>query len=126
MITLSFGYKQPETGDLGSIVFPALEGNIVQLNDHTHDGLDSAKIDTGSINPLFIDVLAAAWGVTIGNGLFKQTITLPAVLSYDTTAFTTKLLSSGHLVFANIEKVSASQYDIFTNDDSEGFKVLYL
>lgn len=124
MLTLTHGFKKPETGDKGPIVFPALEDNIQQLNDHDHDGANSEKLPSSAIDPLTQSVLAANWGASIGNGLFKQTITLPAALSYDTTGFHCQL-SSGDVVACTIEKVSASQYDIFTNDDTETLTVLY-
>lgn len=125
MLTLSFGFKKPETGDLGTIVFPALEGNIQQLNDHSHDGIDSAKVLSSGVTPVQQSVAAGSW-VATGIDLFKQTVTLPGTLSYDTTSFTVKLAGTGHVVHPTIEKVSASQYDIYTNDNSIGFEVSYL
>jgi len=125
VITLSFGFQLPETGDTGPIVFPALEDNIQQLNDHTHDGVTSSKLNSGAINPLSISLASAAWAL-VANGIYKQTVTLPGALSYDTTSFTVKLETSEDLVYPTIEKVSASQYDIFTNDNSLGFEVKYL
>jgi len=124
MITLSFGFKKPETGDTGPIVFPALEGNIQQLNDHTHNGTNSAKIPSSSLTPLQESVASGSWAL-VADGIYSQTITLPAALSYDTTVFTVRL-PSGDLVYPNIEKVSSTQYDIFTNDSSLGFEVSYL
>lgn len=124
MITLSYGYKKPESNDKGPIVFPALESNIQLLNDHTHDGVTSAKIPSSSLLPLTTSLVAGSW-VAAGNGLFKQTVTLPGALSFDTTAFTVKL-ETGHVVYPTIEKISATQYDIYTNDSTLGFEVLYL
>lgn len=125
MITLSNGYFLPETNDKGTIVFPALEANITRLNNHVHDGVDSEKLNTASIEPLSISLAAGSW-VSVGDGLYKQTVTLPGALSFDTAAFTVKLGTSGHNVYPSIEKISASQYDIFTNDNTEGFEVIYL
>lgn len=124
MLTLSFGFKKPENGDLGAVVFPALEGNIQQLNDHTHNGTDSSKLDSASVEPLQVSIAAGSW-VAQGNDLYKQTVTLPATLSYDMVSFTVKL-PTGDLVHPTINKVSDTQYDIFTNDNSVGFEVSYL
>lgn len=125
MITLSFGYQLPQTNDKGPVVFPALEANIQRLNDHNHDGSNSPKISSAAIQPLTAAVAAGSW-VAQGGGIYKQTITLPASLSYDTTGFDVRLASSGHVVHPTIEKVSASQYDIYTNDPTEGYSVVYL
>ena len=124
MVTLSFGFKRPETGDTGAIVFPALEDNITQLNNHTHDGSNSSKINSAAIDPILASLSSAAW-VAQGGGLYKQTVTLPGALDFDTTAFTTRL-PTGETVLAQIDKVSDSQYDIWTNDNSVGFEVSYL
>jgi len=125
MLTLSFGFKKPETGDTGSVIFPALEGNIQQLNDHNHDGANSSKISSSAISPLTSTALSASW-VLVGNGIYSQTITMPAALAYDTTTFQVRLTSSGHLVYPRIDKVSASQYTIFTNDNTADFTIHYL
>lgn len=125
MLTLSFGFKKPESGDTGSVVFPALEGNIQQLNDHDHDGSNSSKISSSSVTPLFVDLVAGSW-VSESNGLYSQTVTLPGALSFDTTGYEAQLATDGHVVHPTIEKVSASQYKIYTNDNSQGMKVLYI
>ena len=124
MITLSFGYQLPETNDKGPVVFPALESNIQQLNDHNHDGSNSAKIPSSSIEPLSIDLNAGDWVADV-NGLFKQTVALPSALAFDNTAFQVQL-PNGDVVVPSINKISNAQYDIFTNDPTTGFKVLYL
>jgi hypothetical protein len=52
MNILSFGFNQPELTDQGYIVFPALEANWQKVNDHNHDGLNSAKISPENVLPL--------------------------------------------------------------------------
>lgn len=123
MITLSFGFKKPETGDLGPIVFPALEGNIQQLNDHNHDGSNTAKIPSSSITPLSATLAAGSW-VSQGDGLYKQTVTVPAAVSVDTIGFDVRL-ANGDVVYPTIKKVAANQIDVFTNDNSVGMTILY-
>ena len=124
MQTLSYGFKLPESGDKGPVVFPALESNITNLNNHTHDGSNSAKISSAGVTPASSTIASGDWNL-VGNGIYKDTITLPAAFSYDTTVFTCKL-PSGHIVYPTIEKVSATTYDIYTNDNSIGMTVLYL
>jgi hypothetical protein len=93
MITLSYGFKKPELKDLGPVVFPALEDNWQQVNDHDHDGLNSAKINIDANLPLqtgnagkFLTTngTVSSWATVAvgevntasnvggGNGLFKQ------------------------------------------------------
>lgn len=125
MITLSFGFQLPETPDQGDIVFPALEANIQQVNDHDHNGTNTSKLNSGSLVPLAQSIPSGSW-VLVANGIYSQTVTLPASLSYDSTAFTVRLETSLDIVHPTIEKVSASQYEVFTNDNSLGFEVIYL
>jgi hypothetical protein len=123
MITLSFGFKKPETNDKGDIVFPALEDNIQQLNDHNHNGTNSSKIDSSAITPLSETILAAGWVATT-NG-FRQLVNLPASLAYDTTGFDCRL-TSGDIFYPTIEKISASQFYIYINDNTQNVTIIYL
>lgn len=49
MTTLTYGLKRPATGDLGSVWFPAIEGNITQLDAHSHNGVDSPQLTNTGI-----------------------------------------------------------------------------
>jgi hypothetical protein len=122
--TLSYGYVKPQTGDRGSVFFPALEANIQQLNDHDHDGTDSAKLTTASSNVMTESILAASWGATIGNGQYRQLITLPVTLSYDTIQIFFRN-SSGETVFTKHTKASSSTYYVYTNDDALALTAVY-
>ena len=51
MQTLTYGFKKPQVTDKGPVVFPALEANWQQVNDHNHDGANSALISPNSILP---------------------------------------------------------------------------
>lgn len=124
MITLSFGFKKPETNDRGPIVFPALEDNIQQVNDHTHDGTNSSKLSSAAFLPTSAVLVSGGW-VSQGNGLYKQTVSLPAALTYDSTGFDCRL-DDGTVVYPTILKVSSSQYDVFLNDNTVGMTILYI
>jgi len=123
MLTLSFGYKKPQTNDRGPDVFPAMEDNIQQVNDHFHNGIDSAKIPSSSISGVTATLLAANWN-SLGSGYYKQTVTLPSGFSFDTTGITVTL-STGERVLPSIVKVDATHYDIFFYDNTKSLVVLY-
>jgi hypothetical protein len=89
MLPLSYGFQKPEVTDQGGIVFPALEANWQQVNDHNHDGVNSALIaglslpsQTGNSGKfLTTNGVSPSWGaievITASNvggavGLFKQ------------------------------------------------------
>lgn len=121
--TLSYGFTKPVTNDRGPTLFPLLEDNWQQVNDHDHDGSNSAKISSANITATTETLASGSW-VSEGSGQYSQTITLPAAYTYDDTAFFVKL-ETGDVVYPTIEKVSASQYKIYTNDNSLGFVVYY-
>jgi hypothetical protein len=125
MNTLSYGFKQPETGDLGSVWFPALEDDIEQLNDHTHNGTNSSKLATSATTSQTSTIASGSWSATSG-GTYKQTITLPAGLTWGTFAATFILTTSGHVVHPVVEKVSSTSYDVYTNDNSLGYTAIYV
>lgn len=116
MITLSKGYKKPETGDLGSVWFQALEDNIVQLNDHTHNGVDAAPIQT-------IDLSTSNSKVTVNsgdfvnqlNGYWRATVSIPGFGGVDNYVITAKDPTTKEIVYLRIEKLSTTQIYVYTN-----------
>ena len=115
MQTLSFGFKEPETGDKGSVFFPALEDNIAQLNSHDHNGTNSKKLTSSSITTTTQAVLAANWA-SEGSG-FSQTVTIAGGLQYD-DYFVAFKLDTGEQIFPTVEKVSATQFKVYVNDNA--------
>lgn len=113
MLTLSFGFLKPQPGDTGDIIFPAMQSNIQQLNDHTHDGINSALLALANQN-----ILSAAWvPAPVGGGLYRQLITVPVGFQYDTSVVTFKL-STGEVFYPTVERVSATQYYVYINDNT--------
>jgi len=127
MQTLTYGLKQPEDGDKGSIFFPALEDNIIQLDAHYHDGIDSSLIPTASLVYSTSSILSAAWVAVAGHtGLYSQTVTMPTGLTYDNRVITFKDASTGHVYLLTIEKVSANSYEVYINDNSIDLTAIYV
>ena len=125
MITLSYGYKRPQSGDRGNPFFTAMEDNIQRLNDHTHDGTDSAPLPAQSIMGISQNILAVNW-VTYGGptGFYRQQVTVPAGFDFDEVGISFRL-STGAYVFPTIERVSDTQYLIYTNDNTLDYIALY-
>ncbi len=121
MLTLSYGYKKPQTNDKGSVFWPAMEANFQQLNDHTHNGTDSAKITAASSTVVTVAILAAAWGVALADGGYRQLVTLPGTVTYDTVMLHYKGATNGHVYFLQTEKVSSSTFYVYCNDNSLSF-----
>lgn len=128
MLTLSYGYLKPQTGDKGSVFFPALELDIQQLNDHIHDGITSAKLTAQSIVGVSGALVAADWVATTG-GTYRQLVTTPPSISFDDYGFQfviTNGADTGTVIHPTIVKVSNTTYYIYVNDNTINLTVLYL
>lgn len=123
MLTLSYGYKKPVDGDKGQTLFDALEADIQQLNDHAHNGTNSAKLTTAAVDVVTAAIASGDW-VLDANGHYKQTKTLPGTLEYDEIIIIMRD-TSGNQVFPTIEKVSSTSYRVWTIDNSVGYTAVY-
>lgn len=124
MQTLSYGFKKPQTGDKGDVFFPALEDNIQQINDHTHDGNTSAKITSSSVNATTSTITSGNW-VSLGSGNYRQLVTMPGALQYNNYVIQAKITSSGHQINPTIEKVSATTFYVYVNDNTLNLTLYY-
>lgn len=128
MQTLSFGYKQPETGDPGSVWFPAIEDNIERLNDHTHNGTDSAQLTPSSLSKSAFKstILAVGWSAG-SNGNYSQTITVPAgVTEINNYVVIFYITSSGVRVFPTMQRVSETTYTLTVNNSALALTAVYV
>lgn len=123
MLTLSYGFKKPETNDKGPVVFPAMEDNIDQINDHNHDGANSSKLLATAIESSIQTILSANW-VSVGAGQYRQLVTVPAGFDFDTVQIGFRL-PSGHYLLPTVERVSDTTYYVYTNDNSTNYIAVY-
>jgi hypothetical protein len=114
MLTLSKGYKLPETGDFGNEWFPALEDNITRLNAHNHDGTNSEKLNSSAITAQTTTVLAAAFS-SVGTDLYRASVTLPTGMLVATTSIVVRDPATKETIFLKTEQQSISQFFLFTN-----------
>lgn len=123
MITLTYGLKRPETNDKGPVVFPALEGNIDQLDGHDHDGSNSAKIPTSSLTTVTQTLLSGNW-VSLGGGNYHQQVNMNPGFDYDLTSLSFRN-AAGDYVYPSVIKISSTIFDVTTNDASSNMIVIY-
>lgn len=124
MLTLTYGYKVPETNDRGSIVFPALEANFTRLDGHDHDGVNSKKIPGSSLQSTVVSISAAAWGSDLGGGYYSQVVNVPTGVDYDagTIEFRT---STGERLYPKVTRVSGAQVTVFCADNTLAMKAYF-
>lgn len=123
MITLTYGYKKPEDNDKGTVVFPAMEDNIDRLDGHNHDGTNSAILNINSLTGIIQTLLSASWTLVV-SGTYRQQVTMPAGLDYDNVNISFRL-NNGDYVFPTVEKISTTQYYVYTNDNTQTYKAFY-
>lgn len=122
MQTLSNGYLLPETGDRGSVWFPALESNIQQLNDHNHNGSNSEKLNSESFAGLTDQILPVAWAVQ-PSGLYRAAVLMPGSLEFDTKLI--QLRTNGKALLADIERVTSNSFYVYVNDNALTVDIIY-
>jgi len=118
MQTLTYGYKKPETNDKGPVVFPAMEDNIDQINDHNHDGANSKKLTSASIDSVPQNVLAADW-VSLGGGNYNMQINLLPGYDYDLTTISFRDTATGDYIFPTVKRISDGVIEVYSNDPSD-------
>lgn len=114
MQILSNGYKLPETGDFGNVWFPALEDNIQRVNDHDHDGSNSERIPSTSVNNSTVAVASGDFADQ-GDGYWRATVSTPGGVNFDEKMPLTRLDSGGDTVYPRYEKVSSTSMYVYVN-----------
>lgn len=119
------GYKKPTNGDRDW--WGILVANWTRIASHNHDGLNSEKLNSASIEKMVSDVEAVNWTV-VGDGTFKQTLNLPTGISYpkvNPIFYVNGGPNDGVQAFPKVKKLTATQLEVFVNDNSLALKVVY-
>ena len=124
MLTLSYGYKKPQSGDQGTTLFTALEGDIQQMNDHTHNGTDSASLPAQSVLGVTQTIALGSWVASGATGHYRQQVTVPAGFDFDTVGISFRT-SAGAVIYPSVERVSDTQYYVYTTDNTIDFIAVY-
>lgn len=127
--TLSYGYKKPVAPDPASLWMPEHEDNVQQLNDHDHDGVNSAPVNGLAIDRESGSILAAGWAVVPGG--FQQTVTAPAGVSEINQHFlkfvsTAGLAGAGAVIYPEVTRVTGTTYTVKVNDVTLAMTVYYI
>lgn len=124
MNTLTYGMQVPSNGDFGSVFYPALAANFTQIDAHNHDGTTSPKITSFSITPITQAIIHADW-VLVSNGIYRQAVTVPAGLSYDSVIISFRDATSGNYYDLSVEKITSGQYYVYINDNTVDLTASY-
>lgn len=125
MITLSYGFQLPQSGDKGTNLFSALEANITQLNQHNHDGQNSSLLNAYSIKSGQGQALAANWASFGGPiGEYNQLMTMASGFTFGLCTMSFRTLD-GFYCYPKVQRVSDTSYYVYTNDPTQTFNVVY-
>ena len=125
MGTLTYGIYRPEDGDKGKPLFEKLEENWQQVNDHNHDGANSAKLGSSSLEHTSQNITSGSW-VSQPNGMYRQLVSAVGGLAYEGYEIMCRNTASGDRLYLDTEKVAASQFYIYSNDNSIDVTIYYI
>jgi hypothetical protein len=122
--TLSNGYEKPTNPTTGAQHFPAMERNVQRMNDHAHD--PTGESPTGEqLAAITQAVDSDDWGADLGGGSYRQELTMPAPLEFDTTRIEVRR-STGEIVYPKIVKTAADKFYLYTNDNTASYTISYV
>jgi hypothetical protein len=124
-----YGLTQFTNLERGKTFWSKLIALVTWLWAHTHNGVNSALITWPAIVKDTQTILAAAWGAPDANGIYAQTITVPAGRSYSNDYMKFNIMNGtteGDLFYPETEKITDVSYYIYCNDNTIGIKVRYL
>ena len=131
MLTLAYGLYQPETGDLGSTWFSALEDNFARLDAHDHDGTDSPLLSPFSVSRPSSTIAAADW-TNDGNGSYSKVVTVPAAISgapsqADNKFYALVILDANKdRIHPTVEWETATTFTVRVNDNTLDLTIYYV
>jgi hypothetical protein len=106
--------KIPQVNDKGSVFCPAISDNFVNLDNHSHDGLNSQKISSTALGKLEITLAPNDWALDGAD--FKQTVSLPNGYDFEKLQITFIIASGadqGSVIHPTVMKNSSSSFDVY-------------
>jgi hypothetical protein len=129
MLTLTYLLKQMEDNDPSEDWFQAIADNFAAIDAHNHNGVNSPLLTSAIAVALTTQTLLAAAWVALGDGRYRQLVTLPTIsgtpLQYDNVSMEFKIASTGHVIYPTVEKASANTYYVYSVDNTLDFTALY-
>ena len=131
MQTLSYGYLQPEDGDLSPVWFPALAANWGKVATHDHNGTNSRPIDPAGIDKVNFTqtILAAQSGGWIddGGGNYHKTIQVPSGITELNNYFIKFMKDTTFdLLYLGMTRLTSQTYNVYSNDNTLDLSIRYL
>lgn len=129
MITSTYGVKLPEDGDKGQPVFNAINSNFQILRDHTHNGVNSAKIASSDLAKSAVNIDKVNWVASSGGIGYEQTVTLPGVYTIANCTFRFRIRTGANqskIIHPTVIPSSLTQFKVIVNDSDLDLEVLFV
>lgn len=124
MLTLSKGFKKPQTGDKGSVFFPALEANWQQVNDHTHNGTNSQLLVPAAITAVTQLLSSGSW-VLVSPGEYRILVTMPAGVTWANNIWRYFDPASGVQLLLPTVKNDVDKFYVYSNTNTIDVTIIY-
>lgn len=133
MQVTTYGYRIPDAGDAAKGTggwFEAYVFNITREDGHNHDGTNSSLLFLSSLSPYTDTIDAADWVLDGAGPGYIQLITVPAAITeinnYNVKfVFTAPVGKVGQVAYIAYSRVSATTFNVYCNDNTAAFTILY-
>lgn len=131
MTTTTYGYRLPDSGDLSRGTngwFESYEFNVSRFDSHDHDGVNSSVLSLVNFPVYSSSILAANW--TADGVGYKQTITTPVAITEVNEhnlkfVFTAPGGQTGEIAYLGYDRLTATTFEVYCNDNTAAFTVYY-
>lgn len=121
METLSYGYKKPENGDTGDVILPSYQENVQKMNDHTHDGQNSARVQQTRQQ-----LTAGSWqSFPVPLQPYYAELNMPDGMTFDNTVIIFTDFVNGSVVPLDVVKTGDTTFTVYSNNPTD-YWILFL
>jgi hypothetical protein len=131
MVTTTYGYLNPSSGDLSKGTngwMAAINFDFSRWDGHSHNGVDSALLNIGAIAAQTVVAPSGSWTVNSGGtGLpssgYVQTVTVPAAIG-EINNFSVKFIinTSGSTQYQPLDlfyaRLTGTTFNLYSNSNS--------
>jgi hypothetical protein len=124
-------YQKPSSGDQGNTVYDTIEEFMERMANHNHDGGDSKEISLNIAKDIEVFEIGVdlVWE-NLSNGEYRANLPVPVATTYDASIrkfFLAPTTTTDFKEFyPTVEKISNSNYYVYTNNNQVDLKVVTL
>lgn len=121
----TYGFTQLEDGDTGDTVWDAFKDNITRTDAHTHDGENSAPIESKSLSKGTSSLETTDFSLDSSTGMYRATVTMPDGYEFDTAIISCREATSGDVFYPSLEKITDTSFYLYQATAADGVEIIY-